>query len=82
MRAVGQHEATVGRALAARVELVELEVRQVGDEVRLPDVEGGDAGAAVDRHMLALALELVRLAEALGELERVVEDEIDGCDRG
>src|SRR5688500_10856552 len=75
LRAVRQHEGAVARTLAARVVFEQLEVLQAGNEARLPDVELGNI-AAVDRHMLALALPLVRLTEALAELVRVVKDEI------
>src|ERR1700752_1044010 len=75
LRAARQHEGAAGRALAARGEVEQLEVLQVGNEIRLPDVEPGD-GAAVDRDMPSLALPLIRLADALGKLGRIVEDEI------
>src|SRR5687768_352703 len=75
LRAIRQHEGAVARALAARVVLEQLEVLQAGNEARLPDVELGDI-ATVDRHMLALALPLVRLTEALGELVWIVKNEI------
>ena len=77
-RAVGENERDVAAAFAARFEVVELEAGEVVDEVRLPHVlRRRLVAAAVVRVVLAAALEMLFGAGALGELERVGEDEIE-----
>ena len=68
--AVGQHEHHVRAAGAALRPGLELESREIGDEVRLPHVAAGP-----HRHELAFAAEMRRRALPFRELERVVEDE-------
>src|SRR5262245_20723931 len=59
-RAVGEDEAHVHRSLAARFELVELEAREVVDEVRLPDVPSALAQAGRVGAVVAVAVEMLR----------------------
>ena len=68
--AVGEHEHHVGAAGAALAPGLQLERRQVGDEVGLPHVAAGP-----HRDELAFAAEMVGRALPLGELILVVEDE-------
>ena len=74
-RSVGELEEHVARALAARVEVIELEARQVGDEVRLPHVDLACVLQPVERAVVAFAVEVLRLAHALGKRAGIVEDE-------
>ena len=53
LRAARQHEGTVRRAFAARRKIEQLEVLEVGDEIRFPHVEPRDR-AAIDRQMLGI----------------------------
>ena len=73
---IRKHEGDVFRTLAALAEIVKLEAGQIGDEIRLPKIELRLAVAAHDFQMLALALELIGRAGALGEFAGIVKDEI------
>ena len=76
-RAVGEDERHVLRALAALVEIVELEAREIVDEIGLPHVQRRDVHAAVEGGVFALPLEVLRHRGPLGKREGVVEDEIE-----
>ncbi len=66
-RAVGKLEEHVARTFAARVEIVEFEACQVGDEIRLPHVDLARVLLAVERVVIAFAVEVLFLADALGK---------------
>jgi hypothetical protein len=58
------------------VQLVELEAGEIGDEVRLPDIERRSAGPD-HRHVLALPFPMARRADALRERAGIIEHETD-----
>ena len=68
--AVGKDEGERGRPGAARIPGLEPEIGKIGDEVGLPHVPAGTHWGE-----LALAVEERRLADTLGEIVRVLEDE-------
>src|SRR5438477_11349833 len=76
-RSVREDETDVHRTLAARLELIELEAREVVNEVRLPHVADRTLAHHVVSTMIPLPFEMLRLSEPIGEGERIVEDEIE-----
>src|SRR5262249_45340239 len=77
-RAVGQDERDIARALAARLEVVELEARQVVDEVGLPHIlRRRDACAAIVARMLTLALEAACVTGTLRKFAWIGEHEVE-----
>src|SRR5262245_52363844 len=64
-RSVGKDETHVRGTLAARFELVELEARQIVDEVRLPDVSDSLGHGRRVGAVIALPVEMFREAGAI-----------------
>src|SRR5262249_46844210 len=71
-RPVGQNKADVHRAFSTRLELIQLEARQVVNEIGFPDVADPFAEAGGVGAMIAIAFKMLGNAGPIGKRKRVI----------
>src|SRR5215510_10519944 len=74
---IGKNKADVHRAFSSRFKLVELEAREVMNEIRFPNVANALAEARRISPVIAIAFKMLGDACPIGKSKGVVKDEIE-----